>query len=307
MIPAYKPTEALSFEQQHAEVRRGFADLKLSGLGGEVKTGALALEVRGVTVKFGGLTALDKVDIDVPSGSVVAVIGPNGSGKSTLFNVMTGLVPAESGSIRFHGEEILGLADYQILDKGIARTFQNIRLFPNLSVMQNILVGQHARLHTGPFSAVFRPPGTKREERAARDWGMEILSVFGNRLVPRANQAVSALSYANRRRTEIARALASRPRLLLLDEPTAGMNPAETLELAEQIKGMKNLGLTVLLIEHKLDVVTTLADTVYVLDHGEVIAKGKPDEVRRDENVLRAYLGRNVQAALAGVGAAHVA
>ena len=307
LIPAYKPTEALSFEQQHAEVRRGFADLKLSGLGGEVKTGALALEVRGVTVKFGGLTALDKVDIDVPSGSVVAVIGPNGSGKSTLFNVMTGLVPAESGSIRFHGEEILGLADYQILDKGIARTFQNIRLFPNLSVMQNILVGQHARLHTGPFSAVFRPPGTKREERAARDWGMEILSVFGNRLVPRANQAVSALSYANRRRTEIARALASRPRLLLLDEPTAGMNPAETLELAEQIKGMKNLGLTVLLIEHKLDVVTTLADTVYVLDHGEVIAKGKPDEVRRDENVLRAYLGRNVQAALAGVGAAHVA
>ena len=160
LIPAYKPTEALSFEQQHAEVRRGFADLKLSGLGGEVKTGALALEVRGVTVKFGGLTALDKVDIDVPSGSVVAVIGPNGSGKSTLFNVMTGLVPAESGSIRFHGEEILGLADYQILEKGIARTFQNIRLFPNLSVMQNILVGQHARLHTGPFSAVFRPPGT---------------------------------------------------------------------------------------------------------------------------------------------------
>ena len=307
LIPAYKPTEALSFEQQHAEVRRGFSDLKLSGLGGDVKTGALALEVRGVTVRFGGLTALDKVDIDVPSGSVVAVIGPNGSGKSTLFNAMTGLVPAESGSIRFHGEEILGLADYQILEKGIARTFQNIRLFPNLSVMQNVLVGQHARLHTGPFSAVFRPPGTRREERAAREWVMEILSVFGNRLVPRINQAVSALSYANRRRTEIARALASRPRLLLLDEPTAGMNPAETLELAEQIRGMKNLGLTVLLIEHKLDVVTTLADTVYVLDHGEVIAKGRPDEVRRDENVLRAYLGRNVQAALAGVGAAHVA
>ncbi len=182
LIPAYRPTEALTFEQQHAEVRRGFADLKLSGLGGEVKTGALALEVRGVTVKFGGLTALDKVDIDVASGSVVAVIGPNGSGKSTLFNAMTGLVPAESGSIQFHGEEILGLADYQILEKGIARTFQNIRLFPNLSVMQNVLIGQHARLHTGPFSAVFRPPGTQREEHAAREWGMEILSVFGNRL-----------------------------------------------------------------------------------------------------------------------------
>ena len=137
---------------------------------------------------------------------------------------------------------------------------------------------------------------------------MEVLSIFGNRLVPRVKETVSTLSYANRRRTEIARALASRPRLLLLDEPTAGMNPAETLELAGQIKGLKNLGLTVLLIEHKLDVVTTLADTVYVLDHGEVIAKGTPDEVRRDENVLRAYLGRNVQAALAGVGApAHVA
>jgi branched-chain amino acid transport system permease protein len=309
LIPAVRPAEALTFEQQHAEVRRGgFADLKLSGLGGDVKTGALALEARGVTVKFGGLTALDKVDIDVPSGGVVAVIGPNGSGKSTLFNVMTGLIPADSGSIKFHGEEILGLKDFEILEKGIARTFQNIRLFPNLTVMQNVLIGQHARLNTGAFGAIIRPPGTRQEEHAATEWVMEILSIFGNRLVPRVKQTVSALSYANRRRTEIARALASRPRLLLLDEPTAGMNPAETLELAEQIRGLKSLGLTVLLIEHKLDVVTALADTVYVLDHGEVIAKGKPDEVRRDENVLRAYLGRNVQAALAGVGApAHVA
>jgi branched-chain amino acid transport system permease protein len=309
LIPAVRPAEALTFDQQHAEVRRGgFAELKLSGLGGEVKTGALALETRAVTVKFGGLTALDKVDIDVPSGGVVAVIGPNGSGKSTLFNVMTGLIPANSGSIKFHGEEILGLKDFEILEKGIARTFQNIRLFPNLTVMQNVLIGQHARLSTGPFGAIFHPPGTRHEEHAATEWVMEILSIFGNRLVPRVKQTVSALSYANRRRTEIARALASRPRLLLLDEPTAGMNPAETLELAEQIRGLKSLGLTVLLIEHKLDVVTALADTVYVLDHGEVIAKGKPDEVRRDENVLRAYLGRNVQAALAGVGApAHVA
>jgi branched-chain amino acid transport system permease protein len=239
---------------------------------------------------------------------VVAVIGPNGSGKSTLFNVMTGLVPADSGSIRFHGDEILGLPDYEILAKGIARTFQNIRLFPSLSIMQNVLIGQHARLRTGTVSAIFHPPWSKREEHAARAWVMEILSIFGNRLTPRVDQAVSGLSYANRRRTEIARALASRPRLLLLDEPTAGMNPAETLELAAQIKGLKELGLTVLLIEHKLDVVTTLADTVYVLDHGEVIAKGRPDEVRRDEEVLRAYLGRNSQAAQAGeVGAAHVA
>jgi branched-chain amino acid transport system permease protein len=308
LIPAYRAPAALSFDQQHAVVQRGFGELRLSGLGGEAHTGALALGVRGVTVKFGGLVALNAVDIDVPAGGVVAVIGPNGSGKSTLFNVITGLVPADGGSIRFHDEEILGLHDYQILVKGIARTFQNIRLFPTLTVLQNVLVGQHARLSTGAISAVIRPPRTRREEQGAIDWAMEILAIFGNRLLPRAGQAVSGLSYANRRRTEIARALASRPRLLLLDEPTAGMNPAETLELAEQIKGLKGLGLTVLLIEHKLDVVTTLADTVYVLDHGEVIAKGRPDEVRRNEEVLRAYLGRNAQAAAAGTtGPVHVA
>ncbi len=301
LIPAYRPPAALSFEQQHAVVQRDFGELKLPGLGGEARGGAAVLDVRGVTVKFGGLVALNAVELEVPQGGVVAVIGPNGSGKSTLFNVITGLVPADSGSIGFRGEEILGLHDYQILAKGIARTFQNIRLFPNLTVLQNVLVGQHARLRTGALSAVIRPPGTRREERDADEWAMEILAIFGNRLTPRAGQAVSGLSYANRRRTEIARALASRPKLLLLDEPTAGMNPAETLELAEQIKGLKELGLTVLLIEHKLDVVTRLADTVYVLDHGEVIAKGTPDEVRRNEEVLRAYLGRNAQAATAGV------
>ena len=256
---------------------------------------------RASQVRFGGLTALNAVDIVVPNGGVVAVIGPNGSGKSTLFNTITGLVTAESGSIRFHGEEITHLPPHTILAKGIARTFQNLRLFPNLTVMENALVGQHARLTTGVFKAIFRPPGTRAEELGARVWAMEIFAIFGNRLTPRVGQMVSGLSYANRRRIEIARALASRPRILLLDEPTAGMNPAETLELAEQIKSLNGLGLTVLLIEHKLDVVTTLADTVYVLDHGEVIAQGTPAEVRRDEEVLRAYLGRNAQAAAAGV------
>ena len=256
-------------------------------------------------MRFGGLTALNKVEIMVPNGSVVAVIGPNGSGKSTLFNVITGLVPAEEGSIRFHGEEIMGLQDYQILEKGIARTFQNLRLFANLTVMENALVGQHARLKTGTVAAILRPPGTQAEERQAREWAMEIFSIFGNRLTPRVGQVVAGLSYANRRRIEIARALASRPRILLLDEPTAGMNPAETLELAEQIKSLNGLGLTVLLIEHKLDVVTTLADTVYVLDHGEVIAHGKPDEVRRNEEVLRAYLGRNAAGVARRRGSGH--
>jgi branched-chain amino acid transport system permease protein len=302
LIPATRQQAALSFDQQHAEVRRGgFTDLKLQGLGGDVRTGAAALDIKGVTVRFGGLTALNKVDLVVPTGSVVAVIGPNGSGKSTLFNVITGLVEAEEGSIRFHGEELMGLPDYKILEKGIARTFQNLRLFPNLTVMENALVGQHALLKTGVLAAIFRPPGTVAEERHAREWAMEIFSIFGNRLAPRTTQMVAGLSYANRRRIEIARALSARPRILLLDEPTAGMNPAETLELAEQVKSLNALGLTVLLIEHKLDVVTTLADTVYVLDHGEVIAHGKPDEVRRDEEVLRAYLGRNAQAAAAGV------
>ena len=204
---------------------------------------------------------------------------------------------AERGSVRLHGEEIGGLPDHAILARGLARTFQNIRLFATLSVLQNVLIGQHARLRTGPLAAIFRPAWSRREERAAVAWAEEVLSIFGNRLLPRLGQPVSGLSYANRRRTEIARALASRPSLLLLDEPTAGMNPAETLELARQIGQLKSLGLTVLLIEHKLDVVTRLADTVYVLDHGEVIARGPPDTVRRDEQVLRAYLGRDLATA----------
>jgi branched-chain amino acid transport system permease protein len=309
LIPATRPQAALSMDQQHAEIRRGgFTDLKLHGLGGDARTGEAALDIQDVTVKFGGLTALNNVEIMVPKGSVVAVIGPNGSGKSTLFNVITGLVEAENdGSIRFHGEEMMGLPPHEILAKGIARTFQNLRLFANLTVMENALIGQHARLKTGTLAAILRLPWTNAEEKAAREWAMEVFAIFGNRLTPRTGQVVAGLSYANRRRIEIARALASRPRILLLDEPTAGMNPAETLELAEQIKSLNDLGLTVLLIEHKLDVVTTLADTVYVLDHGEVIAHGTPAEVRRDEEVLRAYLGRNAQASLAGMGTANVA
>ena len=158
--------------------------------------------------------------------------------------------------------------------------------------MDNVLVGAHSRLHTGPARAILRLPATRREERLARERVMEILALFGNRLVPRVDQAVGNLSYANRRRVEIARALASSPRLLMLDEPTAGMNPAETMELAEQLKQLHTLGLTILVIEHKLDVVTRLADTVVVLDHGEKLTEGLPDEVRRNEAVLDAYLGR---------------
>ncbi len=301
LIPAARGSAALSFEQQIvAGVQRGgFASTEAAEVLGFAAPGVgNLLEVRGVTVRFGGLTALNKVDLVVPAGGVVAVIGPNGSGKSTLFNVITGLVAAESGSIRFNGAEILGLPPHTILARGLARTFQNIRLFANLPVLDNILIGQHARLRTGPIGAVLRGPGTRGEERAALLRARGIAGLFGNRLTPRLQQTVSHLSYANRRRVEIARALASRPRLLLLDEPTAGMNPAETLELAEQIRSLHKLGLTVLLIEHKLDVVTQLADTVVVLDHGDKLAEGRPDEVRRNEEVLRAYLGRAAREAL---------
>ena len=302
LIPAHRKASALTFEQQHATVQRVSA-ITLPGIAPPSERGRPLLEVRGVTVRFGGLVALNAVDITVADGGVLAVIGPNGSGKSTLFNVVTGLTPAASGSIRFGGQELTRLKPHEILEAGVARTFQNIRLFPSLSVMDNVLVGQHARLRTGPVRAILRLPGTRAEERLARERVMEILSLFGNRLVPRADQPVSGLSYANRRRVEIARALASGPRLLMLDEPTAGMNPAETMELAEQLKQLHALGLSILVIEHKLDVVTRLADTVVVLDHGEKLTEGHPDEVRRNEAVLDAYLGRSHTAALDAISA----
>lgn len=291
LIPATRKTPPLDMTQQAAQVQRG-GFVGMEKIGRWEQRAGNALEVKDVTVRFGGLTALDKVNIVVPEGGVVAVIGPNGSGKSTLFNVITGLVPADGGSILFQGAELLGLAPHKILEKGVARTFQNIRLFPNLTVLENVLIGQHARLKTGPIGSVLMSPAGAAEEKRARQWAVDIIGLFGNRLTPRLGQTVMGLSYANRRRVEIGRALASRPKILLLDEPTAGMNPNETLELAEQIKSLHDLGLTILLIEHKLDVVTRLAQNVVVLDHGEKIAEGPADVVRQDEEVLRAYLGR---------------
>ena len=301
LIPATRRVAALSLDEQSAQVSRGdFASLQ--GLGALDATfdkpgaGPL-LEIDNLTVRFGGLVALRSVALMVPAHSVLAVIGPNGSGKSTLFNAVTGLAAADEGSIRFAGAEIVGRPPHVVLQRGIARTFQNIRLFPNLTVLENVLIGMHARLRTGALGALLRLPATDREEAAARERAREILSVFGNRLLPRADHVVASLSYANRRRVEIARALASAPKLLLLDEPTAGMNPAETLELADQFKSLNRLGLTIVLIEHKLDVVVNLADKVIVLDHGEKIAEGSPAEIRRDEEVIRAYLGRSAAVA----------
>jgi len=294
LIPATRRTRTLSLDEQTVQPAHSASPLPLPPpLGGEGEDGGTLLQIADLTVRFGGLVALQSVEFSLPGNSVVAVIGPNGSGKSTLFNAITGLVPTDRGTIRFAGAEIGRLRPHQVLERGIARTFQNIRLFPNLSVLDNIMIGMHARLATGPVGAVLRLPATRGEEAAARERALDILSLFGNRLLPRADHPAASLSYANRRRTEIARALASQPKLLMLDEPTAGMNPAETLELADQIKNLNRLGLTILLIEHKLDVVALLADKVVVLDHGEKIAEGTPAAVRRDEEVIRAYLGRS--------------
>jgi branched-chain amino acid transport system permease protein len=296
LIPATRPVQALSLAEQTAQVELAAAPTpeRLEAIGDfTYRGGETLLEIKDLTVRFGGLVALRSVDLIVPARSVVAVIGPNGSGKSTLFNAVTGLVEPESGTVTFAGERITHLPPHEVLVRGMARTFQNIRLFPNLTVLENVMIGMHARLHTGAVGALARLPGTRREEAAARTHCLDILALFGNRLLPRVDHVVASLSYANRRRVEIARAIASTPKLLLLDEPTAGMNPAETLELAGQIKALKEHGLSIVLIEHKLDVVVSLADNVVVLDHGEKIAEGTPDVVRRDEQVIRAYLGRS--------------
>jgi branched-chain amino acid transport system permease protein len=299
LIPATRHVPALSVDEQSVQVARGgFDRLPAIASADRGSDGAL-LEVANLDVRFGGLVAVRSMELVVPAQKVVAIIGPNGSGKSTLFNTVTGLLPVHTGRIRFAGHEIGRLRPHEVLERGIARTFQNIRLFPNLTVLENVMIGMHARLGTGPVGALLQLPVNRREEEMAREGARQILSLFGNRLLPRAEHLAGSLSYANRRRTEIARALASQPKLLLLDEPTAGMNPAETLELADQIQSLNRDGLTILLIEHKLDVVAMLADKVVVLDHGEKIAEGPPEAVRRDEEVIRAYLGRS--AALASI------
>jgi branched-chain amino acid transport system ATP-binding protein len=252
------------------------------------------LEVVGVTKRFGGLSALNDLSFDVAEGEIVSIIGPNGAGKSTVFNVITGLYPPDDGDVRLRGETVVGLAPNRITRAGIARTFQTVHLFANMTVLENAMVGQHCRSTAGVFGSILRTPRVRKEEETIRERAEESLGFFGSRLAGyRQDQPAFMLSYANRRRLEMARALATDPAIVLLDEPTAGMNPRETLELRDHIVRMRDeLGLTVLVIEHDMRVVKGVSDRVVACDYGRKIAEGTYDEVANDEQVIEAYLGR---------------
>ena len=252
----------------------------------------ILVEAKKVTKKFGGLAALFEVDFRMSAGEIVSLIGPNGAGKTTFFNLLTGINPSTSGEIYFSNDRIDGLPPHRIIARGLARTFQNIRLFPNMTALENVMVGRHCRTANEVLSALFRTKKFYAEENGIEKSAIEMLSFVG--LLPYANELAKNLPYGDQRKLEIARALASEPRLLLLDEPTAGMNPKEGSDLKALIQKIRAQGTSILLIEHQMHVVMGISDRVVVLDHGLKIAEGRPKEIQNNPQVVEAYLGSSL-------------